>query len=370
MSTRAGGTCITMTEAMRTYLEYSEAGGSGHKFYEARVEGATLTLRYGRIGTDGQTQVKTCPTPEAAHAEAEKKLAEKRKKGYVEAVQGEREKRDVEQPALRLPKVLAPHRAALEASVRPYVSLKGSRGRAQPWSSRLGGAPYRPQGSAWPLSRTSGRPLAFLAQLNFAELPHLEGFPTQGIVQFFIADGDYCGAAFDRGHGIEALGDDANYRVLYHPEVMRDPAGLDLASAPYAPDPDGHGLPHDPAQEFMLRGTLTSGPVTRDDRLFEHLVGQSLWVLLESEDGLEIDDDELERYERLAGSGHKLGGYPDFRQKDPRTLQHPHVQLLQLSSDDDLELMWGDSGIAHFFIQPDDLARADFSRVVYHWDCC
>ena len=169
-----------MAKAMQTYLEYSEPGAGGHKFYEARVEGATLTLRYGRIGTGGQTQVKTFPTPEAAQQEAEKKLAEKRRKGYADAVPGEREKRAVERPALRLSKVLAPHRAALEASVRPYVSLQGRRGQGQPWSSKLGGVPYRPQGSAWPLSRTSGRPLAFLAQLNLAELPRLRAFPRRG----------------------------------------------------------------------------------------------------------------------------------------------------------------------------------------------
>lgn len=30
---------------MQAYLEFSEDGGGGHKFYEARVEGNTLTLR-------------------------------------------------------------------------------------------------------------------------------------------------------------------------------------------------------------------------------------------------------------------------------------------------------------------------------------
>lgn len=43
--------------------------------------------------------------------------------------------------------------------------------------------------------------------------------------------------------------------------------------------------------------------------------------------------------------------------------------LFQLDSDDDLDVIWGDMGIANFFIPPDDLARAEFSRVVYHWDC-
>src|SRR5262245_30572592 len=78
----------------RTYLELSEDEGS-HKFYEAIVKGKELTIRYGRIGDPGQKQVKTFPTPEAARAEAAKKVGEKTRKGYAPAVQGERTKRPV-----------------------------------------------------------------------------------------------------------------------------------------------------------------------------------------------------------------------------------------------------------------------------------
>lgn len=348
---------------MRTYLEYSEASGSGHKFYEASVEDQTLTLRYGRIGTEGQTQVKTFSTSEAAETEAEKKLAEKRKKGYIDAVPGEREKRALEHPVLRLPKPLTPYRAALEASVRPYVRLRGTPGKAYPWTSKLGGLPYRPAGFEWPCSRTTGRPLAFLAQLNLAELPHLDGFPAEGIVQFFIGDSDFYGANFHGALDITGLSDDANFRVLYHPAVTHDEAALDTGPSPCQPDPTTMGLPHDPAREFVLQGELTAGPVTLGDRLFEGLIGKPVWEL--EDEG----DDMLERYERLAGTGHKLGGFPNFTQSDPRTLEDPHVLLFQLDSDDDLDLMWGDVGIGNFFIPPEDLARGDFHRVAYNWDC-
>src|SRR5215510_11498301 len=83
-----------MAEA-RTYLELSEAGGGSHKFYEVGVSGKTLTIRYGRIGDKGQTQVKELPSHDKALAEATKKLDEKRKKGYAEAVMGERKNRAV-----------------------------------------------------------------------------------------------------------------------------------------------------------------------------------------------------------------------------------------------------------------------------------
>jgi predicted DNA-binding WGR domain protein len=78
----------------RTYLELSEEAGS-HKFYEVVVNGKQLTIRFGRIGDAGQSSTKSFATPEAAKAEAQKKIAEKTRKGYAAAVQGEREKRPV-----------------------------------------------------------------------------------------------------------------------------------------------------------------------------------------------------------------------------------------------------------------------------------
>lgn len=54
------------------------------KFWSIDVEGVNVTVNYGRLGTDGQTQTKTFDTPEKAEKQAEKLIAEKTKKGYVE----------------------------------------------------------------------------------------------------------------------------------------------------------------------------------------------------------------------------------------------------------------------------------------------
>ncbi|HVY45734.1 MAG TPA: WGR domain-containing protein, partial [Minicystis sp.] len=68
---------------MATRLECTEGGSS--KFWEGAVEGKTLTARWGKIGTDGQTKSKDFASPAAAEAELEKLVREKRGKGYVEA---------------------------------------------------------------------------------------------------------------------------------------------------------------------------------------------------------------------------------------------------------------------------------------------
>src|SRR5262245_35211722 len=73
----------------KTYLELSE--GNSHKFYEVTIRGAELTIRYGRIGDNGQTSTSKHASPEKARAEGAKKIAEKVKKGYEHAVMGVRQ---------------------------------------------------------------------------------------------------------------------------------------------------------------------------------------------------------------------------------------------------------------------------------------
>ncbi len=66
-----------------TYLELSDAASHSHKFYEVTVQQTQLCIRFGRIGEQGQTQTKTFATDDQAQTEAEKKIREKLRKGYV-----------------------------------------------------------------------------------------------------------------------------------------------------------------------------------------------------------------------------------------------------------------------------------------------
>lgn len=64
-------------------LEFAE--GTSSKFWRARVDGKTLYVNYGKIGTAGQTQVKDFSDAAGAQKEYEKLIKEKRKKGYEDA---------------------------------------------------------------------------------------------------------------------------------------------------------------------------------------------------------------------------------------------------------------------------------------------
>ena len=59
-------------------------GGASRKFWEISQSGDSFTVRFSRIGTAGQSQTKTFGDEGTAKREAEKLVAEKLRKGYVE----------------------------------------------------------------------------------------------------------------------------------------------------------------------------------------------------------------------------------------------------------------------------------------------
>lgn len=74
---------------MKKYFEFigedkSRKSESAAKFWEVQVNESLLTVRFGKIGTNGQVKEKDLGTSEAASTEAEKLIAEKTKKGYIE----------------------------------------------------------------------------------------------------------------------------------------------------------------------------------------------------------------------------------------------------------------------------------------------
>jgi predicted DNA-binding WGR domain protein len=66
----------------KRYLEF--VGGASRKFWEIDRVGPTLTVRFGRIGTSGQTQQKICADEASAIVTAQRLVREKLGKGYVE----------------------------------------------------------------------------------------------------------------------------------------------------------------------------------------------------------------------------------------------------------------------------------------------
>lgn len=65
---------------MKTYLEFKDS--KSQKFWSIEVHGTTTTVNYGKIGSQGRTQIKQFDSSEDAEIAAEKLIHQKEKKGY------------------------------------------------------------------------------------------------------------------------------------------------------------------------------------------------------------------------------------------------------------------------------------------------
>ena len=234
--------------------------------------------------------------------------------------------------------------------------------------SKFGGVPYIPKGGALPKS-AEGKPLFMLAQINCEQLPENNLYPKKGLLQFWIAaTDDYLyGIDFDNPCSND------NKRVLYYPTIGE---ALPIeAFAEHYTFEDCY-LPFDVGLEFAMSFRKEIEAISLAEKA-AHRFFVEKWNETFS-DTIEhfwfLPNDTCEKIYDLLDKemGHKIGGYPYFTQVDPREENDPHTfLLLQIDSDDieDKEIIWGDCGVANFFISPEDMANCKFDDVLYNWDC-
>ena len=255
-----------------------------------------------------------------------------------------------------LPAAIEPFREKLLETKQPFIRIKTQPTRKMNlWESKVGGQPYMPKGAVWPCA-PDGRELFFLAQLNFADMPPIQPFPSKGIIQFFIYDDDLYGMDFDDGENPDT------FRVIYHSDPVQDASQL---RKDFQLLRDFDELPHHPDESYPLSFALEEGvlPMT-DYRFYPHFGADFFRQFGEKEWDIQEDFGK-----KVRADGHKVGGYAYFTQDDPRRTDDPMLLLFQLDSDERADLMWGDMGVGHFFIRAADLEKRDFSKVLYDWDC-
>jgi DNA ligase-1 len=81
---KAMTTTATTTSASSAPRRFEFAAGNSSKFWEVCRQGKEVTVRYGRIGSEGQSNAKSFPNEAAAAAHVEKLIREKTGKGYCE----------------------------------------------------------------------------------------------------------------------------------------------------------------------------------------------------------------------------------------------------------------------------------------------
>ncbi len=253
----------------------------------------------------------------------------------------------------------------LEQHKLPTVKIKPSTDKPQhSWSSKFGGDPYWLKDTEY-LFNDEGEPLFLLAQLNFAEIPHLEGYPTSGLLQFFISANELYGCYFigcDKNKFEELLKTSDGYRVVYHADVVEDESLLQT-DFPQPDDDEDEDCYLPLYKEYSVSFEKCEHIPSPHDYRFDQIVG-------------DIDDDLMDYvFDNIKNDGSQIGGYATFTQEDPRVYkdsENKWLLLFQMDSefsDDGIDIMWGDIGVGNFFIEKNMLQKLDFSRVWYNWDC-
>lgn len=224
--------------------------------------------------------------------------------------------------------------------------------------SHYGGRPAVPKEFVWPRHRE--RPLDFVLQVDLSELAGFRtglDLPTTGTLLFFY-DCERQPWGFDPA-------DAGGARVVLVPEGEASDAVATKGPSPF------------PLTPFRFRQIETV---------------PNPWSYLVDE--LRPTADERHELDRLqewkSHSGAQIGGHPDPIQGGRMEFECdlassgtgvsreefesvPEIEqirrakqwrlLLQVPSDEDLGMMWGDAGMIYFWIREADLAKRDFSRV-------
>lgn len=272
----------------------------------------------------------------------------------------------------------------LEKNKKPMIEISLSDEKPTLFQSKFGGVPYLPKDKEAPKDKAN-RQLTLLAQINIDELPENNIYPMkEGILQFWILNDDVLGLDYDTH-----LGD--GFKIIYYKDIDKSVTEEEVLEK-YKPYKDEDS--YFPVEgEFSLSFKLTDGYCTAsDDRFsklfvkeiekFEKEKGEEYKEIFEKYrknnlgynicyDFYEIFEEDKNLNDKLFGAGHKIGGYPDYTQNDIRDEEY-EILLLQIDSEETEknEIIWGDCGIANFFIREKDLKELNFDRAIYNWDCC
>lgn len=254
--------------------------------------------------------------------------------------------------------------------------------------TKLGGVPWWPAGIKPYPTTEEGQPLMLLAQLNMADFRGDPRLPGSGLVQFFIDSTDDC-SGIDFGDPLRQDG----FRIVWHEEIDPEVTEEDILAIHMPMTTDAYAeeycLGNPVNGEFALDVEPMRCPITTADgrfdgtfsRAYEQVVGTpvpdgSSWWRLIDDDGY----DAICKHLMPSEPNHLVLGYPFFTQYDPRgdMLADEVIEfdtlLLQIDSESEKgtgkdRVLWGDVGIANFFVNSEALRRGDFSRVMFNWDC-
>ncbi|WP_423362983.1 DUF1963 domain-containing protein [Mycoplasma sp. P36-A1] len=252
------------------------------------------------------------------------------------------------------------------------------------WESKFGGMPYMLEKDMYPVTLDEGEPYEFLLQINFADLPKNDLFPSTGLIQFFL------------NHNYNYDKEDKPFIVKYIDNIEYDEKKIDF----------------DIDDEYEINDFESDLEQEEDEDENDHMIDEEYKIIFEKaldevnpsslewksfslqlSKQLEPFKNKLEDYDKVVSSdgyirdlsfifenedveevmyANKLLGYPANPGKDIRFINkkyQDYILLLQLNpdteaydNDDEISIEW--------FIHPNDLKNKNFDNVIcsYFYD--
>jgi len=253
-----------------------------------------------------------------------------------------------------IPEFLKDYETELEKYKREFVKIDVKSLEVPALEDNLGrkvskflGVPFYPKSKIYPRDKND-KPMLLTVQLNFEEIPRLRNFPENGILQVFLSGTDWY---------------DEESKIIYHSksEIEEEP----LNDFSFIREEDYEEMPIQTVHELKFEKSIENGGL--EDCQFDFQFGNLDWLDF-TEKLNEKEEREFDEY--FEASGHKLGGYAEFTQSDPRDYGNrskTDVHLLQMDSDENIS--FGDVGIGHVFIDEESLRNEEFEKAYFTWDC-
>jgi uncharacterized protein YwqG len=231
--------------------------------------------------------------------------------------------------------------------------------------ARIGGRPDLPNHIGWPTWRDE--PLSFIAQINLADLPEydfLNILPSEGVLSFFYsASLEIWSNPRDKNSWRVLYFEDKGLRRREYPPTIPDHGRYDSLNVEFQ---RSITIPESDSGYFVLEyGKSDEDEIDKYVDMHERIAallneGRTLNRLLghpEQQQGWLLRECQLDSHGMY---GVAYGGYSATEVEAVEAGATDWELLLQIDSDDDAKMMWGDIGRLYYLIPREELQRRNF----------
>lgn len=219
-------------------------------------------------------------------------------------------------------------------------------------TSKFCGKPFVPSGMDYPVGKYNKMPMYLVAQINFEQLPLLEGYPREGLLQIFSESDD------------DTIFESAKVRFISKEQMLEEPmtdfSFLDkIADDAYLESPT-HLFAFKEREDYGNTANASTIEINGHDNFYDFIQEVA------EENGLdEGDHEDLEDSFNESSIYSKIGGYSAGVQEP---FSEDELALVLQLNYSDIENAQGDGSI-FVHVPKEDLVNSNFSKAEVVYEC-